>query len=107
MSKLRDAYEFARDPDHFTVGAMARNAHGRVVSPESRRAESFCLLGLGKRFAFQGFEWLELYHAGIALFPQYEMAPGILDVIRLNDQLGHSAVIQMFEKAIVQTEGSL
>jgi len=58
------------------------------------------------RAQISGDEQMAVWRATEALFP--EVGVGISPaIVVVNDTLGHAAVMQVFEKALVEVEGSL
>lgn len=107
---LREAYELIKDEERWCQGQMAKTADGFGTDPHSPSAARWCALGaLGKK-GVTDEEQMVLARVTSALFPEMlaSTAPGPLaHLVRVNDNLGHDAVTQAFEKAIVEVEGSL
>jgi len=104
VSALRDAYELIKDPERWTRGCFARTEAGTAVVPWDRTAAAWCAHGALLRVACE--DATPVVDAARTLFPA-DMADDVLPLVRINDELGHEAVMQVFEKAIVEEEGSL
>ncbi len=107
MSALRDAYELIKDEDRWTQGMIARDAHGDQVLPWAPEAVRWCASGAVLSFPCSFTETDALVEAANALFPQFRLPKDFHNVVEVNDMLGHAAILQVFEKAIVELEGSL
>lgn len=103
---LREAYELIRDESRWCQRAQAVNADGWPVPPRRPEAVRWCASGALIRAHISGDEQMALWRATDALFP--EVGVGISPaIVAVNDTLGHAAVMQIFEKALVEVEGSL
>lgn len=103
---LRDAYELIRDEENWTKGALARDAEGfEVLGPNSDAARQWCAMGALHKCHVGVEEYRVLCHAVRALFP--ETKPAIEPLVIVNDRFGHDAVVQVFEKALVEVEGGV
>jgi hypothetical protein len=104
VSELRDAYELIRDPERWTTGSLARDANDVPVSALSACAVKWCVNGAlvrcGATIQHRLLDWV----VG-QLFPGEARYSDC--IMFANDQLGHEAVMQIFEKALVETEGGL
>jgi len=101
MSALREAYELIKDPADWCQGTLAQ------LSADGSRMQRCAVGALSAAMATEE-DRAVLVEVAASLFPEqaYRIFPP--DVIwQVNDNVGHEAVMQMFEKAIVETEGSL
>ena len=88
----------------WTQGEMARDAYGSPIDAEADGAVCFCAWGAFTR-ASLGWEDTPaerqadnaMYAAAVALFQYYPS--------QVNDQLGHAAVLRMYDRAIELAEG--
>lgn len=96
---LRAARAIIAEREHWTTGEMARNAEGNSCPWGSRDAVRFCALGAIRRVVRDPGDVIDacavLHAAARALYP--EKASFVTEV---NDQLGHEAVLAMFDRAI-------
>ena len=107
MSALRDAYELIKDEERWCQGHMAENRLGDPVAYDAFNAVRWCASGaVAKAFDGSGDTTMPLERAAAELFPEITKY-GFNKVVCVNDRFGHEAVMQVFEKAIVQEEGSL
>jgi hypothetical protein len=110
MNDLRDLLTRARDlianEEHFTQGTYARGSSGRAVDIRSRYAVRRCAMGAvycsgsrsGQNQASLNFAARDaLISAGIILY-------GFPTIERINDRLGHAAVLRCFDLAIERAE---
>lgn len=123
MTVLREAYEMIRDEGAWCTGTLATNDDGLDIAPHDPKATRHCAMGAvhaarfgqtwpGRHWRYDeatafGREVKALEDAARALFPQYEDLPDMQPVVKINDELGHEAIMQVFEKAIVELEGTL
>lgn len=118
MTVLREAYEMIRDESAWCTGTLAKNARGLDVAPHDPQATRHCAMGAvhaaryGRPWVTDevsafGREVLALENAARSLFPEYADLPDMQSVVKINDEHGHAAVLQVFEKAIVELEGAL
>ncbi len=93
---LTEARRTITDPDRWTTRVMARDVSMEAVDPYDPRAQRWCAIG-------------SLMLASVTLAPTraYEEAvDALLDgagdrgLFETNDQLGHAAVLAMFDRAI-------
>jgi hypothetical protein len=106
VSALRDAYELIRDEEHWCRGHMAIDEYGRTTN--FAFAVRFCASGAAAKCETGLREDEALRNAALALFSipvgfHGQFSP----VVWVNDFLGHEAVVQVFEKALVELEGTL
>lgn len=110
MNVLREAYDLIRDEERWTVEYAATDRQGEPVAPGSTEAVRWCAVGALVRCAgwtaWSAGErnWLE--SLAKTMFPDLRRY-SISHVMGVNDELGHDAVMQLFEKALIQQEGSL
>ncbi len=101
LTVLREARELISDPKRWTQGAISRDASGGEIAPSSERAVCWCSLGAIERIAEAGSYFAT--SAYYLLYLQAEKANG-LSVSSTNDELGHEAVLRMFDAAIASAE---
>lgn len=98
VSKLRDAYELIKDKSRWTKGHSAVDENGDLTLV--KQAVRWCAVGA-----------LSYYEAGVEDNVLIDVLAAkmfhLRDIIQVNDELGHEAVMQVFEKAIIEREGSL
>lgn len=121
MSKLREARDLIADERHWTKRQYFADASGHVVSLADKPAR-YC--AMGALLAAWGLMDLSMplvhaHHLPIgddqealtaaaeALFPDHVVAGDRNTLLLVNDELGHEAVMQVYEKAIVEEYGSL
>ena len=107
MSNLRDAYELIKDESRWTRGAFARDARGESVRPLHSTATSWCAAGAIIKATGRGVAWVDNAEGLVLQRVARKMFPEFIAYTELNDELGHEAILQVFEKAIVEEEGSL
>jgi hypothetical protein len=99
------ARKLIEDPAHWTQGSYARDAAGNKVSENSPKATCWCTMGAlykvsGCHGVFTGAGGRAIEVLARAAWDEYHRG-----VVVLNDQFGHKAVMQVFDKAIVAAEG--
>ena len=96
MSALEDALELIRDPSRWCRDAYARDADGERRGPNEKDAVRWCAEGALLHVTdVPTFELLrELDHVAFGLYG--------IGVSRVNDDLGHEAVIRCYEGAIAR-----
>lgn len=87
---LRQAKALIQDPSSWCQGSFGKDAHGHGVPANSPNAIRHCALGAMIRV--RGGSWIALHRAAHQLF---NTTPS-----EVNDQLGHEAVMQMYDLAI-------
>jgi hypothetical protein len=102
LAVLRRTRELVADERTWTNGALARDAEGGSVCPDSSKATRFCLSGAQERGASDmGAEydagWREIDAAAKRLFGR--------GPVRVGDQLGRLAALQVVDAAIAEVEG--
>lgn len=116
MTLLREALDTIRDGSNWCRNSAALDGDGISVRPYESQAKRWCASGAVQKAFYARFpkmkdlglvceEWVTLNETARALFPQFSDAEAA--IVMVNDLMGHDAVIQCFEKAIVETEGSL
>ena len=81
------------DPDKWTQGVGARDCHGQAVHPSSPDAVRWCAAGVIQTLALlSGHEWARLLRKLSAGWDRM--------VVEVNDELGHEAVLVMYDRAI-------
>lgn len=97
---IRAARARIADPKNWTECASARDAQGRAVSSINPKACSWCALGavLSVSHGKGNAELVALETAVDQLFPDQVFIAGV------NDNLGHAAVLQMYDAAIAAAE---
>lgn len=104
LQTLKKARALISDPKRFCTGTFAADKHGGPVSCMSPRAFMFCSEGaciraLGtNRLPTRALESLEA--AATKMVTERDGISGKTAVWSLNDDLGHAAVLQMFDLAI-------
>ena len=108
-SAMHQAYELLLDPDRWCQGSMAMNDRGSFENPFSEDAVKWCASGASAITKMSREEDLALVAAAKALFPSVArvVSGSFGPVVAVNDVLGHEALMQCFEKALVEMEGSL
>lgn len=119
MSRLREARDLIADPKDWVRGAYAADESGHPVAIDeevSRHCGMGALMAAWElpgnmnfgHCAAYGRDRIALSAAAQALFPQPEDGTAPLNpIVYVNDLLGHEAIIQVYEKAIVEEYGSL
>jgi hypothetical protein len=101
VTRLRDAYELIRNEDDWCRWVM------NDVNPKTGGTQ-YCASGAVAVSSCSIEENAALVKSALALFPDVPHEKGAFaPVVAVNDLLGHEAVIQVFEKALVEREGSL
>lgn len=108
-SALRQAYELIRDEKHWCRGYMAVDSNGFQTDYDRDDAAKWCASGAVTRCNCSDEEVAAVARAAKALFPKasHLISGSFGAVVAINDQLGHEAIMQCFEKALVEMEGSL
>lgn len=106
MSGLRQAYELIKDENRWTQGASGRDQYNRFVGSLDPAAVKWCAAGAVTK-CFATIHGDRLNRIAKELFPQYAELDGYDAILRVNDEQGHEAILSVFEKAIVEIEGSL
>jgi len=101
VSALRDAYELIRDESRWTRGATARLANGERTLPGDDRAVKWCAIGALMSCGVDALLFSRIDDLAVELFP------GSVHIADVNDNLGHAAIVQVLEKALVEMEGGL
>jgi hypothetical protein len=118
MSALREAYELVKDESRWCRGSLATDAEGVGMSDVSDpEAVKFCAAGALVKSEATDADISVANSAATVLFPAFTtdmplshgpIVPGpFWAIIRVNDYLGHEAICQVFEKALVEREGGL
>lgn len=98
---LRQAKELIQDPHHWSTMALARDSTGYPVRPSSDSAVQWCALGALEKAAGK----TTIYkNAHLALRDAAFETAGECLLSVLNDNFGHTAVMQAYEKAIETSE---
>lgn len=105
LTVLREARELISDPKRWTQNHFARDRRGEFISPIHPEAVCFCAGGALAKVDGTSFHnseahssaWEALRHASKSLF-------GNSDPADVNDELGHAAVLRMFDAAIASAE---
>lgn len=101
---LRQARELITDSERWTQNEFARDFRGTAVSPRSELAVCWCAMGAVSRVGDNKF-WLRVEtkrYLEIASQELFETFPE-----RVNDTLGHEAVLRMYDRAIELAEQSV
>lgn len=101
LTVLREARELISDPKRWTQGAFARNASGCKTGILHADATCWCTAGALLKVS-EGFkdevgqanDFLDVAACQISS----------LGLVGVNDELGHSAVLRMFDAAIASAE---
>lgn len=113
MTIIREAYETIKDPSRWTRGASARDKYGDAVMVHNPGAVKFCATG-----ALDYRSWLhgtfdrtdaEIEKDQELIGQLCDMSYDLFetDIVSVNDRLGHEAIVQLYEKALIELEGSL
>ena len=96
------AYDMIRVRNRWAVCAAARNARGDAVP--LRLGVKFCASGAMAIFACSEQDKAEMARVAVELFPEIpeEMREGLGPVVFVNDNLGHKAVLAVFEKVLAE-----
>ena len=93
LTKARDR---VKDPEHWCQGTYALTKDGLDANPTEDRADRFCAIGALLRANDKSENYIKaelaLRHAASKLFSKGPTS--------VNDQLGHEAVVAMFDEAI-------
>lgn len=101
--KLREARKLIEDPERWCRNHFAVDAEGRMVKAREDRACRWCAEGaLFRVVGAAGQGMTELRRAARELGKDYRMRNA--DPAALNDHLGHSAVLRMYDRAIELAE---
>ena len=103
VDMLSDAQELIRDPQNWCQFAEARNADGREVQFDYKSACQWCAFG-ATDFAGRGHADETALRAMRALRdasdPWFDTFPEGVSPEAVNDNCGHAAVMEMFDRAI-------
>lgn len=98
---LEDARARILDPKHWTQEVIARNAAGEEIGEDQPEAVCWCAIGSIYRSAYElniGVATRSRVHRRLA-----QPRP----LIDTNDELGHAAVIELFDEAIADVRAQL
>lgn len=103
LQVLKEARALIEDPKHWTTGVEARDKNGNAVPVFNPEACQFCALGAVNRAAsVHPGQILDAITALLTtvsnIFPGYDGTPDV------NDQLGHAAVLTLFDETIRRLE---
>ncbi len=94
---LREMREFLQDEKRFCKRTSAKDINGKSVSPHSKKARSWCIEGLYYMLGLSyNMSVKYLHEAADTLFTK--------DLIWVNDNLGHAAILQVIDEAIEAAE---
>lgn len=105
VEDLKAARELISDPKRWTQGVSARDALGESVSSGSDDATCFCAIGALTRVTG---DFSDRYYAARAYlwsFVSNKYGTGVA-VADVNDEHGHTAVLEVFDKGIALAEAS-
>jgi hypothetical protein len=97
---LRAARELISDLAHWCQGKLARDEDGVPCYPGSEDAEQWCAQGAHARFT----------RGNVISGPLWDFLNGVarrgfgLSASGVNDQLGHAAVLELYDRAIAELE---
>ncbi len=83
----------------WTQGAMARDKHGRITCPRSRRAVSFCGYGALMRSAWELTRDERRY---AALMRQLSNLFSILEIVRMNDTTARPVIVTALREKMAE-----
>jgi hypothetical protein len=84
------------------------NRIGNLYGTGDHTPARWCASGALAKFDVSPDEAVQLNQLARSLFPDSVRATGTVgSLVWVNDELGHEAVMQVFEKALVELEGSL
>lgn len=89
--QYRVARALITNPAHWTQRADARTVEGLSVHPSDPRAVCYCGIGACERIA-AGNTLRELKYVADQIYG--------LSIVDVNDTIGHTAVLRMFDRAI-------
>jgi hypothetical protein len=118
LEVLTDALDLIRDEDRWCRDALARTITGDHTWPNESDAYKFCARGALCQVTHTGHIWSWTQEAHEAdqvlndlsgtMFPESANHPLEADLlVWVNNELGHDAVVQVFEKAILELGGEL
>jgi hypothetical protein len=101
---IRQAYELIKDRNQWTQNASARDRWSRKTAPGpvcwgGREPVKWCAFGALNRFGVYQDTMRYLNTIAREMFDN--------NLVWVNDNIGHEAVVQVFEKAITNLEGGL
>lgn len=108
MGTLRQARDLIADEQRWCRFAMGVDADGVPQVGSLRTASAWCASG-ALLLMDVSYEDSKLLNRCVReLFPASKIAAGSIgSLVWVNDNLGHEAVMQAFDKAIVEVEGGL
>jgi len=100
---LRAAREKISDPSRWTRLTYARDQLGAEVDADDKSAVCFC--SMGAIYSVTSDDFCGQNRAVSLLYNAAHEISGSRSVVRVNDNLGHEAVVRMFDLAITTAEG--
>jgi hypothetical protein len=97
---LRAARARIEDPKNWTTGFFAKDAGGRFVASRDECAVCWCALGA----LIAEADYVEERHSARFLFDASKSLFGEEDATVVNDDLGHEAVLKLYDAAIAAAE---
>lgn len=96
IEALRQARELITPEDRFCRGQYAKTEHGTPASPTMSNAYRFCGLGAVRKVTGTYRDHAAVEALKAAASDLYDM-----DVADVNDEIGHDAILKVFDKAIL------
>lgn len=101
MDLLREARALISDPDKWTQGALARNAHGSEVAHYSPDACKWCAVGAISRVAASNNASYDTEMSAYSSLVQASRRLFYSDAVgEVNDTHSHTDVLALFDRAI-------
>lgn len=100
LETLKAARALIADPKHWTRGTFARDANGEPCASGAVEAVCFCALGALKRVA-PSWTLVDAIQQHIYNLDREAL---MLGVAGINDNLGHAAVLALFDRVIAHLE---
>jgi hypothetical protein len=100
---LKAARDRITEPEHWTVGYNATNKYGQSVGYNSPEAVSFCALGA----ILRELDYVEIDVTDTVLESLEDIAHkwfSLPSIQRVNDLLGHEAILRVYDEAIKRLE---
>lgn len=104
LTVLREARELISDPKRWTTQGYARDSQGEFTSALSVRAVCWCAEGAVLRSASDPekcFVPFDILNEVARRIPKKTSGN---QIVAVNDELGHAAVLRMFDAAIASAE---
>lgn len=101
LTVLREARELITPPGSWTQQAYARGEDGTPYNPNDLRAVCWCADAALTKVADT---WQAKSDAALALRERCNDLFGTVNFVKINDEIGHEAVLGMFDAAIASAE---